>query len=49
MRALLSCFGKFPLSPQLTIALAFPLLPFCPNRKTDDAKFLFVLIYLSYF
>lgn len=47
MRALLSCFGKFPLSHQLSIALAFPLLLFRFNRKTNDAKFLSVLIFLS--
>lgn len=47
MRALLSCFGKFPLSHQLSIALAFPLLLFRFNRKTNEAKFLSVLIFLS--
>ena len=44
MRALLSCFGKFRLSPELSMALAFPLLPLRFYRKTDDAEFFSVLI-----
>lgn len=47
MRALLSCFGKFPPSPQLYAGLAFSPLPFRFNRKNDAAKFLSVLIFLS--
>lgn len=44
MRALLSCFGKFRLFPELSMALAFPLMPLRLNRKTDDAKLLSVLV-----